>query len=262
MESVKAIKVPVTADSVESPAVYYGNNVNDITQICFQTHDEQFGRITFRNLDAIKVCRGEMMPYEYEWGTDDRETWVFKIENSKWLAERYNYEKVHYGSFHEFGGNADEMLTDFKHLLFSFHDQFVEVITRDFWFEKSENNLFRKPLQIEHPFNNLPENKVQLFEVAGVKYKAIFNPIPIEQLTENTQYSRQTLIEIAIECDGKYSIDKTLVIMQRQEKIISALREFSGRASFEKFGIATFDDIKPIIDKQAFEIAERRKNRK
>ncbi len=116
MELVKRISIPVEADSVLSPDVYYGDK---LTGIYFHTSDDQFGRITFNNLDAIKICRGEMMPYEYNWETHERGVWVFKIENSKWLTERFNYESDHYGSSYEFGGNVNEMLTGFSHYLFN-----------------------------------------------------------------------------------------------------------------------------------------------
>lgn len=256
MELVKAIKIPIIPDSVLSPDIYYGN---DITGIYFETCDNQFGRITFNNLDAIKVCRGEMLPYEYKWGTDERGTWVFRIENSKWLAERFNYEKEHYGDSYEYGGNVNEMLTDFTHYLFSFHDQFVEVIARGFWFEKSERSLFRQPLQLGHPFLNLPETDVKILEIEGVKCKLIFNPLSMDNLIKNSQYCPQPLIEIATEFDGKYSIRYILFIMQRQGKLISVWRQFLGRTIFEKDGVASFDDIKPFIDKEIFEIVERRK---
>lgn len=256
MELVKAIKIPVIADFVLSPDVYYGD---EITGIYFQTKDDQFGRITFNNLDAIKVCRGETMPYEYNYGNDGANIWVYKVENSQWLIERFEYENKHYGSSYEFGGNVNEMLTDFGHYLFSFHDQFVEVIARGFWFEKSENSLFKQPLQLGHPFLNLPETKVEIFEISGIKYKVIFNQTSIGQLVNDSQFCQQPLIEIATEFKGKYSINYTLLVMQRQGKLISVLREFFGRPTFEKDGVANFDDIKPLIDKGIFEIAERRK---
>ncbi|WP_293914533.1 MULTISPECIES: hypothetical protein [unclassified Sphingobacterium] len=150
MEVVKAIKVPVIADAVSSPDVYYGDG---ITGIYFETEDEQFGRITFHNLDAIKICRGELMPYKYNYENNGSAIiWIYKIENSQWLAERYKYENQHYCSSYEFGGNVNEMLTDFGHYLFLFHDEFVEIIARGFWFEKAENSLFKQPLQAGHPF--------------------------------------------------------------------------------------------------------------
>lgn len=86
------------------------------------------------------------MPYKYNYGNDGSDIWVYKIENTQWLTERFQYENKNYGCSYEFGGNVNEMLTDFNHYLFSFHDQFVEVIARGFWFEKSEKILFKQPL--------------------------------------------------------------------------------------------------------------------
>ncbi|MCS4297122.1 MULTISPECIES: hypothetical protein [Acinetobacter] len=249
MESVKAIIIPVIADSVLSPDIYYGN---DITGIYFSTHDDQFGRITFDKFDAIKICRGEMMPYKYEWGTDESGTWVFRIENSKWLEERFNYEKENYGLSYGFGENVNEMLIDFKHYLFSFHDQFIEVIARGFWFEKSEESLFKQPLQSEHPFSKLPEINSTIFKNEKIKYKVIFNPIPLEQLINNSQFCQQVLLEVSTEFRGEYSIEYTLFLMQRQGKLISVLRSFYGKSIFEKNGIACIDDIKLLIEKEIF----------
>ena len=53
------------------------------------------------------------------------------------------------------------MMTDFKHYLFSFHDQFIEVIARGFWFEKSETPLFGKKLMEGHPFLPLSEKNAE-----------------------------------------------------------------------------------------------------
>jgi hypothetical protein len=151
------------------------------------------------------------------------------------------------------------MLTDFSHYIFKFHDQFVEVIARGFWFEKDANNLFKRELKEGHPFLPLPQTNARTFEVDGIKYKAIFNPISIDALILNTQYCQQKLIEFAVEFEGKFSVSQTLIIMQRQGKLISVLSQFIGRAEFEKDGVATFEDIKPLIDKHVREIAERRR---
>jgi hypothetical protein len=50
--------IPVRWDNVSGPDVYYGDK---LTVIYFETDDNQYGRITFDNFDAIKVCRGESL---------------------------------------------------------------------------------------------------------------------------------------------------------------------------------------------------------
>jgi len=256
MELAKRILIPVLADRVLSPDIYYGN---ELTGIYFQTEDDQFGRITFNNLDAIKVCRGENFPFENDWKEGQEVAWVYKVENSKWLRERFNYENENYGSSYEFGGNVNEMLTDFSHYVFKFHDEFVETIARGFWFEKDVNSLFKRELKDGHPFLPLPETNIKTFEVEGIKYKAIFNPLNKDTLIQDTKYFPQKLIEFAVEFEGTYSVSQTLIIMQRQGRLISVLTQFIGRPEFEKEGVATFEEIKPIIDKYIGEVAERKR---
>jgi hypothetical protein len=256
MELAKGIVIAVLSDYVLTPDIYYGE---DITGIYFQTSDDQFGRITFDNLDAIKICRGENLPFEDDWEVGQEVTWVYKVDNSKWLKERFNYENENYGSSYEFGGDVNEMLTDFSHYVFKFHDQFVEVIARGFWFEKDTNNLFKRELTSGHPFSPLPETNIKIFETAGIKYKAIFNPLDTDKLIQDTKYCSQKLIEFALELDGKYSVCQTLIIMQRNGKLISVLSQFIGRPEFRKEGVATFEEVKPIVDKYIGEVAERRR---
>jgi hypothetical protein len=259
MELVKGIIIPVLSDYVLSPEVYYGDKHRGIY---FQTEDEQFGRITFNNLDAIKICRGENLPFAEDWEIGQEVAWVYKIENSKWLKERFNYENDNYGSSYEFGGNVKEMLTDFSHYVFKFHDQFVEVIAKGFWFEKDSKSLFKKELKDGHPFLPLPEINVKKFEIEGVKCKAIFNPLDIDYLIQNTRYCQQKLIEFTIEFKGEYSVGQTLLMMQRQNRIVSVLSSSFGRLAFEKEGVATFEEIKPFVEKYIEEVAERRRQRR
>lgn len=89
------LKIPVIADYVLSPIVVYGQ---DFTSICFETEEEQFGRIVVQSLDALKVCRGEIPPYETSLDSVElgAEIWVYRVEDSQWLKERYAYEKQNY----------------------------------------------------------------------------------------------------------------------------------------------------------------------
>lgn len=256
MELAKKIKIPIVADSVLSPDVYYGN---DLTGIYFCTEDDQFGRITFYNFDSLRICRGEMLAYEYNWQQHERGTWVFKIENSNWLKERYAYEKKHYRNSYEFGGNVDDMLTDFNHYLFSFHDEFVEVIAKAFWFEKNKNSLFKKPLQDDHPFLNLPENNPDKFFAHNLIYQIRKNLKSKENLIADAIYCPQKLMQFALEIEGKASINHTVVLQYRSGKLISRLSGYFGNQIIEFEGIATVEDIKPYIEKYMLEVYTRRK---
>lgn len=249
-------KVPIDADSVESPQVHYGE---PLTAIYFITDDAQYGRVTFENLDSIKVSRGEYLPFEDDWKEDQPYRWVTKVKNSKWLKERHKYESDNYGSSYEFGGNVDEMLSDFNHYVFSFHDQFVEVIARGIWFEKSSESLLGKKLSNDHPFLPITTENMIRFEAHGLTCQARISSKNKEELRDSALYCSQTLIEFALELEGSASINHSLILSYRNDECISTLRGYFGNQILEFDGIATIDDVKTHIESYMKEVAERRK---
>lgn len=255
MESVKKIKIPVIADSVLSPDFLY----SDYTGIYFVTDDDEHGRITFENLDAVKICRGEILPYPFDSNAYERGVWIYQIENSKWQNERFAYEKKHYGNAYEFGGNVNDMQTDFKHYLFKFHDEFIEVIARGFWFEQSDTCLFKKELQKGHPFLPLPLENIQTIKTHTLTSQIRSNPLPKEELKHNAQFCSQTIFEFALELEGKASINHTVLLSYKDEKLISTLRDYFGKAIACFEGVATLEQVTPYIEKYMGEVYERRK---
>lgn len=256
MELAKGIIIPIIADFVLSPDVFYGD---EFTGIYFQTQDEQYGRITFEHLDSLKVCRGENIPFSYNWNEGQEFPWVYKVENSHWQKERFNYEKENYGISYEFGGNADEMQTDFSHYVFKFHDQFIEVISKGFWFEQAETSLFKKSLQVGHPFLNLPDSNAEKFVAHSLTCQIRKNHKTIEELISNAEFCSQKLIEFALELEGKPSIVHSLILSYRNGKLISSLRGYLGKQIVEFDGIATFDNTKLYIEKYMKTVYEKRK---
>lgn len=256
MEIAKGIIIPIVAETVLTPDVLYGDQ---LTGIYFETEDEQYGRITFENLDALKICRGEVLPFPDDWKEGQEFCWVYSVENSNWLKERFDYENENYGSSYEFGGNVNEMLTDFSHYVFKFHDQFVEVIARGFWFEQDKTSLFKRELQVGHPFLNLPDNNVEKFVSHNLTCQVRTNSNSQEELIFNAKFCSQKLIEFAIELDGKASVDNSLILSYRNGKLISSLRGYFGKQIVEFEGLAKLTDVKPYIEKYIGEVYERRK---
>ena len=256
MEIVEGIIIPVVADFVLGPDIFYGG---ELTGVYFHTEDAQYGRITFENLDALKICRGENLPYHHNWEGGQEYPWVYKVKNSNWQKERFGYEKENYGSSYEFGGNVNEMLTDFSHYVFKFHDQFVEVIARGFWFEQDEKTLFKRALQTGHPFLSLPTTHVKRYTAHNITCQIRTSPKPQEKLISDAQFCSQKLIEFALELDGKATVDNSLILSYRNGKLISSLRGYFGRQVVEFEGVAKFDDVKPYIEKYMNEVYERRK---
>jgi hypothetical protein len=256
-ELAKGIIIPVLSDYILSPEVLYADN--ETTGIYFRTPDDQFGRITFNNLDAIKVCRGEYIPYSDDWTEDKDVPWVYSVANSTWLLERYAYENNYYGAAYEFGGNVNDMFTDFSHYVFRFHDQFVEVIARGFWFEQDTETLFKKPLMQGHPLLPLPQTKVTMHEASCIVYKVIYNTLPEIQLVENSFFCPQKLLEVEVDYKGNFSSFLTLVLTRRNGKVTSILRTLYGVQIFEAQKVTGFEDVKESIEKEITIVAERRK---
>jgi len=257
METPIQIPIPIIADSVLSPDFLYDDYH---TGIYFKTSDDKHGRITFENLDAVKICRGEIMPYPFDYSQGVRSAWVYHVQNSRWQQERFNYENEHYGHAYEFGGDVTEMQIDFKHYLFSFHDQFIEVIARGFWYEKSESSLFKKPLTEGHPFLPLPTTNMEIHAAHNLKMQIRKNPKPPQQLTQDAQYCQQKLYEFAIDVgDGDARVTNTLLLSCRGGKAISTLRGYFGRRGAEYEGIANLEEVMPFIDTYMKEVYERRR---
>ena len=265
----KPIWIPVQACSVRSPTVIYDDHDSEmVTGIYFRTEEDEFGRITFDGLDAIKVCRGECKPYSDEFFSQtprkpgDPYPWVWRIEDSLWHLERYQYEKDHYGRSYEWGGNVNEMLTDYSHYHFHFHDQFVDVIARGFWYETSHDSLFGKELTSGHPMLPLPEIKVRFFEKHGIKYKVIDNPLTEEELVHNTAICSQTLYEIHDECEGRYSLHWFVELLQRNGKPTAVVKTMLGKPILTQERIVPFEKIQAQYEAELAEVAKRRKKMK
>jgi len=256
MEFLQGIHIPVEADSVLDPEVYYGDKT---TGIFFETQDGFFGRITFYALDAIKVCRGEAMPYKYDWENYQSGTWIFRVQNSKWLKERFNYENEHCGNSYQFDGNVNEMLSDFSHYYFLFHDQFVEVIARGFWFEKDTESLFGKALKPGHPFLPLPETGKQTIIAHNLVCQIRTNKTPVEEIILNSQYCPQKLFEFALELDGQANFGHTVTLSSKNGELTSSLNGYFGNEAVKFNGIITLEQVKPYIETHMHDVYERRK---
>lgn len=263
IETMTKIRIPVIRDSVFSPQIHYGNQAYNepITGIYFNTEDEMYGRITFEHLDSLKLCRGEMFPFTFDWETYETGDWVFEVENSKWLMERYMYEKEHYGSAYEFGADVEEMKTDFKHYLFSFHDEFIEVIAKGFWFEKSNETLFGKPLQEGHAFLPIMKETEFPIEAFGLKSIVRFNEKSEARIIKDSKFCNQTVMDFALD-EGNKSVNHSVRLANNKGKITVHLRGFFAKKQVSFEGIPTLEQVKPYIEEYLEEVAGRRNKNK
>ncbi|MFU1857341.1 hypothetical protein ACK8HY_10010 [Sphingobacterium sp. NGMCC 1.201703] len=244
---IQVIKVPITADLVLSPTVLYDENG---TSICFETEDEQFGRITIQKMDGIKICRGEIPPYHdprKNWEDFEPGTWVYRVENSKWLMERYHYEKKHYGQSYDWGNSVEEMLTDYSHYYFSFHDEFVEVIAKGFWWEKAEQSLQGKPLSDGHPFLKLQTDFTAELKINDGRFYIKINPKSHQELNKDVRFCHQTIMEVWARIKGEYYQEGTVKIKENKGGILSYYQPQFGKEIIVKKGIANLADLEDIL---------------
>ncbi|MHC5309146.1 hypothetical protein ACYSNM_03545 [Myroides sp. LJL116] len=242
MEFLEPIKIPVIADLVLSPVVIYGT---EFTSLNFETEDQEFGRIVLDKLDAIKVCRGEILPYAFQESMQqiDEVVWVFKVKNSKWLQERYAYEKKYYGDSYEWGNSVEEMLSDYSHYLFAFHDEFVEVLAKGFWFEQAPSSLVGRPLPVNHPLQKLTTTCIDDLHIGQKRYVLKFNPLDIDVLAIQAEFCQQVLAEVWNgDFEDGYAEAAVRLKYVNQEFVCFYQPAFGKAVPFKK-GIATREDI-------------------
>jgi len=254
---MRSIAVPVVADSVESPAVRYGDGQASIN---LMTQDERWARITFEKLDSLRVSRGEYDPYPSDWKEGDPLHWVSVVVPSPWLHERYEYEKRHYGQAYEFGGHVDEMLSDFSHYVFTFHDQFVEVLCAGIWFELADEPIGNRDLDTNHPLLDLPPSFVsESFEAHGITCQIRRNPRPLDAIIKDAELCSQKLFQFAAELDGSSSVSWTASVRARDGRVRSYLKSYFGTVEQTFDGVATLEDVLPRVEHWLREVGERRR---
>ena len=249
----KGIEVPVKADSVEAPVIIYNS---DLVALDFLADDEEtWWRVTFENLDSIKISRGEFAPFSTEPPHDQPYQWVSVVENSTWLKERYEYEKSRYGDQYEWGANVEEMLHEFDHYVFEFHDEFVEVIARGIWFDLVEGWKTE-----HHPLADLSDTaNIEKREAHEIVYQIRTNPKSTEELIDDAGLCSQTLMQFAAELDGTASASWSVTLRSRNGKIVSSLRNYFGVAEKTYEGVASIDQVLPHIEKWVSEVKQRRR---
>jgi hypothetical protein len=256
-QRASGLDVPLKADFVDSPIVQYGG---EMTAIHFASDDGRWGRVTFEGLDSIKVSRGEYEPFPPVPGQENTFHWVKTISNSAWLRERYEYEKRHYGSAYNFGGDVDEMLTDFSHYVFKFHDQFVEVLAAGIWFESDDEMLGGRTPDPDHPLRGLKHlEPVDWFEHAGITCQVRRNPLPLGEIQTRARLCSQPILEVAAELDGRAGTDWSLTHRVRDGHGVTSLRGYFGHSAKRFNSIPDLQAIRPSINAWLEEVRQRRR---
>lgn len=256
------IPVPLMADPVAGPIVSYDEVLESgavLTSIKFVTMDDGWAHVTFEHLDSISVSRGEYDPYPNDWKPGDQSHWVWEVLQSPWLLERYEYERKHYGQAYEFNGDVNEMLRDFSHYVFRFHDEYVEALCAGIWLERFDGIGDSERVSATHPLRPLPRPTTpELIEAHGLACEIWPNTRQMDQILEGAKLCSQKLFQFALAVDGTQSISWTLAVRDRHGKVRSTLTPSIGsvRASFE--GVADLEDVRPHLESWLGEVKERR----
>ena len=254
---LQGIKSPVEADSVESPIVVYGDGP---AHIDFLANDERtWWRITFEKLDALRVSRGEYLPLPAKSHPQEDFNWLSIVENSAWLLDRYEYERRYYGSSYDWGEDVREMLSDFSHYVFSFHDEFVEALARGIWFDLVGD--WSSGTNPNHPLADLDESAiVEKRSAHGITYQIRKSPKPTNELCSAAELCSQTLLQFAVELDGSATPHWSVLLRARNGKLTSSLRGYFGKSEKKYEGIVSLDTIIPEIEKWLHSVMEHRRN--
>ncbi len=249
--------MPLQADRVASPILAYGDK---LTRLEFLLDDEQtWGRVLFEKLDSLRVSRGEYAPCRTAAGPPLR-TWVFVIEDSPWLVERHAYEARHYRDAYEFGGDVDEMLRDYSHYLFRFHDEFVEAIAAGIWMDSSPSRLADAEPHPRHPFHDLPESAiVDRFVEHGISCQVRRNPEPTKNLLAGSRLCSQKLYQFAAELDGRASVSWTLRIRSCKGRVTAQLCGYFGDVVEEFAEVPALEALRPRMRDWLGEVHARRR---
>ena len=260
----RGMRVPVQAQSVLSPMVCYDIEAPK-TGIYFATEDDRHGRVTFEKLDSIRISRGEYGPFEDDWVKGTPFCWVYIVENSSWLAERYAYESKYYGDSYGFDVkcSVDEMLTDFSHYLFRFHDEFVEVTAAGIWFEIDDKPFDERDLTDGHPFLPLPQSALfERIEVRDLVCDIRKNQATDDELKEYSRYCGYPIMDFVLDLPDSPAAAANpsfrLTLRNKNGKLSSRLNRSLGGEIVRLDGVASLDEIRPYIVQALAEISARR----
>jgi hypothetical protein len=237
--------LPCSLEWIFSPEiVFQGKEGIDAIYHCTSYGDPEGRRsvrITFEGLDSIRICRGEYSPYDLTAVEGvGRGNIVYTVVDSPWLRDRHAYESEHYRNAYEWGGDVDEMLTDYRHFHFAFHDEFVDIIALGIWCELTDERLAEWPLPASHPLSGLSISSPILDsrEVDGIARVLRGGSKTVGQLERGSAYCSQPLYAVGTADDVGYQI----VLRNPHGVVKTCLLDTMGTFRAEQGGVASIEE--------------------
>jgi hypothetical protein len=241
-------------DVVGCPEVHYGENGAFLDYL---RQDEGWARVVFDRFDSLRICRGEHAPYP---STTPEHYFMFGyVRPSSWVQERFAYENAHYGKSYEFGSDVGEMLHEFEHYVFMFHDQFVEVVAGGVHFDASDSQhvgteLFQRPA-----WAKLSESStIRRWDCSGLVFQVRSEERDEADIIEASVLCDQSIYQFALEFEGRASVGHALHVRTRDGVTRSRLRGYFGNTQREFEGVPSLDELRPFFEEHAAEVRARR----
>jgi hypothetical protein len=242
---------PFQPEEIASPRIVFDLERGPV-QFDYLGRADRSVRVSFERWDALRACRGEHSPYPRPEGR----SCVFTVEGSTWLRQRHAYESLHYGARYNFGGDVNEMLEEFDHFLFCFHDEFVEVIAGGVRFAEIDG----PPAEASpwpKAFAPLPE-VVERYDVEGAISELRKDPRPVADLVAESRLRDQVLYQLTLEADGHQTIVQQLTVRTRRGRLLSRWRGYFGVTENTFAGVPELRDLRPLIAERLDQIRRRR----
>ncbi|MEY9891719.1 hypothetical protein ABIA31_005387 [Catenulispora sp. MAP5-51] len=208
------------------------------------------GRVTFEDLDAARVCRGEHMPYPGA-APYRRGDWVYEISDSPWLLERHEYEVAHYRT---------PLLETYRHYLFVFHGEFVEVIAQGIWFDRPDP-ADPSALPVGHPLRRLDGRAAPEIHTSptGIVWELRRNPEAVPDLVAGSRLCSQRLYQFNFVFDGQSSESASVWLRTAEGRTTARLdRDWVGTfATLD--GVPSAEDFFEVWEAYVAEVAARRR---
>lgn len=257
MAIARGIQVPFRADSVASPEVRYNVGSEETGAgtflVVWISEPGCVARVTFEGFDSIRCCRGEHLPYKDDWVGDDYRhyPWVFEVEDSAWLEERHRYESQHYQT---------PLLEEYVHYLFSFHDEYVELIAKGIWFERMRYEQLTEPAA-NHPLADLPKHlPAEEFVVEGIQCSVRHNSLPTDELLDRSRLCSQSLFQYSMTLDGATKPSYAAKLRSIRGRPMTRLRGgLFYRDLLPVEGVGTEAEFRHAFEGYVREVAERRR---
>ena len=251
MLSAVAVPVPLAADP-ESGCRVAWNTLDGTGRVRTAVLVEvdgtsEVGRVTFEGLDSIRVSRGEVLPYATQGG--DATSWVFRVLDSPWLAERHRYEQDVY---------QYPLEDTHDHLVLQLHDEFVEVVAAGLWFDLAPaDDPFA--LTPTHPLASLPaEDEVATGRTAELDWNIRQASHGQDDLLAASALGSQRLLDLTVELEDR--LTWTCWVRTRDGRTTTRLDSLldTARPELTVEGVASIDDVLPHWERRCAEIAESR----